>query len=145
MIPLSSKNQKIEYYVMDIKIEDEKLLICYADGREECIPFSRHNLSVFRNRMVIQAKENIDSCLGKIAKESFGVYFKRFVGVIGLLVGFYFLYNLDIHVIMKIVLAVLGLGASFFYYLVSEISLRVLDSSLCEALATEGYKEFKSI
>ena len=115
MIPLSSNNQKEEYYIMDIKIEDEKLFIYYADGREECIPFSKHNLGVFRNRMVIQAKENIDSCLNKIAKESFGVYFKRFMTVIGLLVGLYFLYNLDIHVIMKIILALLGLGVGLLF------------------------------
>ena len=110
-----------------------------ADGTSTEEPFTAHNLGVYRMKMVQEAKEKIEPFMDNLAKDSFFVFVKRYSAIIGGIVGLYFLYNFDIHIIMKIILTILAVLGEVAYYLYNELYLMVLSSDLDEVTAVEYY------
>lgn len=148
MIPMTGDSEKLKYYVTDVRKEGENLVTVYGDKSVDVTPFSEHNLNVVRNRMIEQAQAYLQDYYGFIAKEILSTCIKEFVALISGVVGLFFLYNVDIHTIMKIIITVLGLGGEAFYFFLNKIRLTILGMGASEAEATEFYinnlDEFRS-
>lgn len=89
--------------------------------------------------MVENAKENIGPYMDDLGKDSFFTFVKRYAAIIGGVVGLYFLYNVDIHLIMKIIITILVLLGELGYYLYNELYLSIIGREVIECLATEYY------
>lgn len=128
-----------QYFITDLECKDDKIVVTHANGSKEETKLTAHNLSFYRNRMIEQAEKSLPEFSRVLSKESFKVCAKKFGAIIGGLVGLFLLYNLDIHIIMKIIITILVLLGEAFYYLFSEILLGVMSPDCVETLATEYY------
>lgn len=128
-----------QYFITDIEQKDESLVITHADKSVEELKYTDHNLSFYRSRMIDQAKTHV-KCFGDtLSLESFKVYVKRVATIIAGIVGLYFLYNFDIHILMKIILTILLAFGELAYYLFNEVVLDLMSADSIETLATEYY------
>ncbi len=134
---LDEKNKS--YFITNIEVKDGKLIITRADGNITEENFTEHNLGFYRMQMINNAKENINPFMDDLSKDSFMVFVKRYAAIIGGIVGLYFLYNVDIHIIIKIIITILILLGEIGYYLFNELYLTIMHGDVCEALATEYY------
>lgn len=139
MIDMAMDEEKKEYFITEIEHDTEKITVTRADGNSTTEPFSSHNLGFYRSAMIDNAKENIGPYMDDLSKDSFFTYVKRYVAIIGGIVGLYFLYNVDIHIIIKIVITILILLGEVGYYLYNELYLNILGNEVMECLATEYY------
>lgn len=139
MLDFAKNETEEKTFIVDIECNDKEMIIKYADGRESHEPYTLHNYNVYRIRMEDQAKENLDYAYDEIAKDSFLVYVKRLIAIIGGIIAGIVIYNVDIHIIIKIILALLILLGEVLYYLYNEIYLSVLADDLQEVSATDYY------
>ncbi len=130
---------KEQYFITDIEVKDDKIIITRADGSKEESKLTDRNLGFYRSRMIDQAEKNLPNFSIELSKESFMVYVRRVGAIVGGLLSFFLLYNIDIHIIIKIILALLITLGEIFYYLWNEIVLSVMSNDCCETLATEYY------
>ncbi|MDE5888858.1 MAG: hypothetical protein K2H20_02440 [Bacilli bacterium] len=128
-----------KYFITDIETKEDKLIIKLADGTIEELKFTDHNLGFYRRRMIEQAKTKLPNFADVLSKESFLVYVKRVGAIIAGVLGLFLAYNVDIHIIMKIVLTILITLGELAYYLWNEIVLSVISEDCRETLATEYY------
>lgn len=139
MLDFAKNENEEKTFIVDIECNAKEMIIKYADGRESHEPYTIHNYNVYRLRMEDQAKENLDYAYDEIAKDSFLVYVKRLMAIIGGIIAGIVIYNVDIHIIIKIILALLILLGEVLYYLYNELYLSVLGDDLVEVLATDYY------
>ena len=139
MLPMTSDENKKKTYITNVQKEGENLITTYADKSTDTIPYSEHNLNVARMRMIDQARENIPFYHTFVAKEVASKLFKRYSAIILSLIGLFFLYNFDIHIIIKIILTILALLGNTLYYLYSKFIFIILGYGLEEVEATEFY------
>lgn len=139
MIDMAMEEKDKSFFITDIEFNDEILKVTRADGSVSEETFSYHNLGFYRNQMVNHIKDNIDSFMNELSKDSFFTFVKRYAAIIGGVVGLYFLYNVDIHLIMKIIITVLVLLGELGYYLYNELYLTIVGSEVIEGLAYEYY------
>lgn len=139
MIDMAMDEKEKGYFITDIEYNDEILKVTRADGSVSEEPFSYHNLGFYRNQMVNHIKDNINPFMDDLSKDSFFTFVKRYAAIIGGIVGLYFLYNFDIHIIMKIIITILVLLAEVGYYLYNELYLTLVGSEVIESLAYEYY------
>lgn len=139
MIDMVMDEKNKEYFITDIEYDDKVLKVTRADGTVTTEPFSYHNLGFYRTKMIENARLNINPFMDDLSKDSFFTFVKRYAAIIGGVVSLFFLYNVDIHVIMKIILTILiGLG-ELGYYIYNEIYLSIIGKQVIEGLATEYY------
>lgn len=134
---LDDKNKK--YFITDIEVREDKIIITKADESVSEEPYSGHNLGFYRTQMINYAKDNLDPYLDDLGKDSFFTYVKRYAAIIGGIVGLYFLYNFDIHIVIKILITILLTLGELAYYLYNELYLNILGAEVIECLATEYY------
>jgi len=134
---LDDKNKK--YFITDIEVRDDKIIITKADESVSEEPYSGHNLGFYRTQMINYAKDNIEPYMDDLGKDSFFTYVKRYAAIIGGIVGLYFLYNFDIHIVIKILITILLTLGELAYYLYNELYLNILGAEVIECLATEYY------
>lgn len=139
MIDMTLDEKNKEYFITQIEHDDIEIKVTIADGNSTTEPYSGHNLGVYRNKMVENAKENIGPYMDDLGKDSFFTFVKRYAAIIGGVVGLYFLYNVDIHLIMKIIITILVLLGELGYYLYNELYLSIIGREVIECLATEYY------
>lgn len=139
MIDMAMDEKEKGYFITDIEYNDEILKVTRADGSVSEEHFSYHNLGFYRNQMVNHIKDNINPFMDDLGKDSFLTFVKRYAAIIGGIVGLYFLYNFDIHIIMKIIINILVLLAEVGYYLYNELYLTLVGSEVIEGLAYEYY------
>lgn len=128
-----------KYFITDLEKKDDKLVVTHADARVEETKFTEHNLGFYRRRMIEQAKQKLPEFSIVLSKESFKAYVKRYGSLIGSVVGLFFLYNVDIHIIMKILLTILIVLGEAAYFVFNTIMLSVMQEDCRETLATEYY------
>lgn len=126
-------------FITDIEYDDKEIRITTADEKVTIIPFSEHNLGFYRLRMIENAKTYLGPCMDDIGRHSFFTYVKRVGAIIAGVMGMFLLYNVDIHIIMKIVLTILIALAEVGYYFYNELYLTVIGDEAAECLATEFY------
>ena len=129
MIDISKNEEESKYYVTDIKVNENEMIISYGDGREVHEKYTLHNLNFYRLRMIKQANEGIDYAYSVIAKDSFKIYAKRFLAMLAGIIG-------SVVTIIIIVLMLLGEGLYYFY---NEIYLYLLSEDLDEVEALNYY------
>ena len=139
MLDMVMDDNNKKYFITDIEVKDGKLIITRADGSVSEENYSLHNLGFYRSQMIRNAKENIDPYMDDLSKDSFFTFVKRYVVIISGIVGLYFLYNFDIHIIMKIILTILVLLGEVGYYLYNSLYLSIVGGEVLECLATEYY------
>lgn len=139
MIDMVMDEKNREYFITDIEFDDKVLKVTRADGSVSTEPFSYHNLGFYRTKMIENAKLNINPFMDDLSKDSFFTFVKRYAAIIGGIVGLYFLYNVDIHLIMKIILTILVVLGEAAYYLINQLYLILLSEQVSESLATEFY------
>ena len=139
MIDFARNEQEEKDFIIDITTAADTMTIKYADGHESTEKLSRHNLNFYRIRMEKQAEDNMDYAYDTIAKDSFKVYLKRFLAIIGGIISSIVVFNVDIHIIIKIILTLLILLGEVLYYLYNELYLAVLADDLSEIFATDYY------
>lgn len=139
MLDMTMDDKDKEYFITDIEYDDKVLKVTRADGSVSEEKFSEHNLGFYRLQMIKYAKENIEGYLDDIGKDSLLVFVKRYGAIIGGLVGLYFLYNVDIHLIIKIIIIILILLGEMAYYVLNSLYLSVVNMEALEVLATEYY------
>ena len=112
-LPLSRKLKcaKISDILSGDIYKDNEIVLTFADGHEEVMgPYSLHNMNFYRYRVQRQFYEFYDKYMNEMALESFKVCVKKFGSVALSLAGLFFMYNFDIHIIIKILLT-LGVAA----------------------------------
>lgn len=134
---IDDKNKK--YFITDIDVKDDILIITRADGNISEEPYTAHNLGCYRMKMIRYAKENINDYMTDLGKDSFKTLAKRYSTIIGGIIGLFFLYNFDVHIVMKIILTILILLGEVGYYLYNRLYLNVVAIELLECMATEYY------
>lgn len=139
MIDMVMDEKNRASFITDIEFDDKVLKITRADGSVSTEPFSYHNLGFYRTKMVENAELNINPFMDDLSKDSFFTFVKRYAAIIGGVVGLYFLYNVDIHLIIKIIITILVLLGEVAYYLFNQLYLIVLSDLVSESLATEFY------
>ena len=139
MLDMVMDDKNKQYFITNIEVRDGKLIITRADESVSEEPYSAHNLGFYRTQMIRNAKENIGPYMDDLGKDSFFTFVKRYAAIIGGIVGLYFLYNFDIHIVMKIILTILVLLGEVGYYLYNELYLSVVGNEVLECLATEYY------
>ncbi len=139
MLDMTMGEKDKEYFITNIEVKDGKLIVTRADGTISEETFSEHNLGIYRMRMVKEAKKKIGSYMDDLAKDSFFVFVKRYAAIIGGIVGLYFLYNFDIHILMKIILSILILLGEVGYFLYNELYLSIVGNEVLECLAMDYY------
>lgn len=139
MIDMVMDEKNRASFITDIEFDDKVLKITRADGSVSTETFSYHNLGFYRTKMVENAELNINPFMDDLSKDSFFTFVKRYAAIIGGIVGLYFLYNVDIHLIIKIILTILVVLGEAAYYLFNQLYLMVLSDLVSESLATEFY------
>lgn len=139
MLDMTMDDKDKEYFITDIEYDDKVIKVTRADGSVSEEKFLEHNLGFYRLQMIKYAKENIEGCLDDIGKDSLLVFVKRYGAIIGGIVGLYFLYNVDIHLIIKIIITILILLGEMAYYVLNSLYLSVVNMEALEVLATEYY------
>ena len=139
MIDMVMDEKNKEYFITNIEYDDKVLKVTRADGTVTTEPFSYHNLGFYRTKMIENARLNINPFMDDLSKDSFFTFVKRYAAIIGGIVGLYFLYNVDIHLIIKIILTILVVLGEAAYYLINQLYLILLSEQVSESLATEFY------
>ena len=139
MIDFTFDEKDKPYFITDIDYDDKIIKVTRADETITEEPFMGHNLGFYRMQMIKGAKNNIEKYMNDLGKDSFFTFVKRYTLIIGGIIGLYFLYNVDIHVVMKILLTILVLLGEVGYFLYNQLYLVVIGSEVMECLATEYY------
>lgn len=140
MVNMTLYDEEESSYIIDIRKKDNEIVLTFADGHEEVMgPYSLHNMNFYRYRAQRQFYEFYDKYMNEMALESFKVCVKKFGSVALSLAGLFFMYNFDIHIIIKILLT-LGVAAlEVFYYFVKHYDLLVISQELNRVEALETY------
>lgn len=139
MLDMVIDDKKKQYFITDIDVKDDKIIITKADGNVSEVPYTAHNLGFYRMQMIKYAKENINDYVSDLGIDSFKTLAKRYSAIVGGVIGLYFLYNFDIHIAMKIILTIFVLLGEIGYYLYNRMYLNVVAIELLECMATEYY------
>lgn len=139
MLDIAKDEEEAKSFIVGLDVVDGNIVVKYASGREETMSYSLHNLNFYRILVERQSKDNIDHALNNLAKDSFMVYVKRVVTIVAGIIGSIIVFNIDIHIIMKIIIVLLMLLGEAFYYFYNEIYLNILDDDLREMVALEYY------
>lgn len=126
-------------FITDLKLEDNKIIVTFADGHTTEEAYSPHNFSYYRNRLVDQAEEYSDRMINSCGVDWIKTQVKRVAGLIGGIVGLYFLYNFDIHILMKIIITLLAIGGELALFIYTHLYLNVLEDDSLEAFAYQEY------
>lgn len=139
MLDFAKNEEEEKSFIVDIETTPDTMIIKYADGHEVTEKLSKHNLNVYRYRMERQALANIDFAYDTLAKDSFVVCMRKLLAIVGGIICGIIFYNIDVHIIMRIVLYLLLLLGEAYYYIYSELFLSVLGDDLREVEATDCY------
>lgn len=139
MIDMTLLEKDKEYFITDIEVIDGKLVVTRADGSTSEEPFSEHNLGFYRNLMIKNANQYIGPYMDDVGKDSFFTYVKKYGAIIAGVVGLYFLYNIDIHIAIKIIISILVILGEIAFFLFNEFYLCIVGAEAMECMATEYY------
>ena len=140
MLDMTSKIEDKSSFITDIDHINDSIVVNYADGSvSQDEPYILHNYNVYRRRMEQQVYDYAEKHLDKLGIESFKLFLHRYIPIVGSLIGLYYLYNIDISVIMKILITILVLLGNGLNYIINEIWTIVLSYDFDQ---TEAYLEY---
>ena len=140
MVNMTLYDSEEEGYIVDLKVEDNHIKLYYADGHvEDMGPYSLHNFNFYRLRAERQFKEFYDKYMDEMGLQSFKVCCKKYGSVALDAIGLYFLYNFDIHIVIKILISLCMIGINIFYYFLKHYDLLVIGQELDRVEALEMY------
>ena len=139
MLDLTMDEKNKPYFITDIEYDEKEIRVTRADGRVEVEPFSAHNLGFHRTKMIENAKENIGPYMDELSKDTFFTVVKRYGSIIVDILGLFLLYNVDIHVIIKILITALVVLGELAYLFFNWLYLGLAGNEVMECLALEYY------
>lgn len=140
MVNMTLNDEEEVNYIIDIRRDDENIFILYADGHEEKVGISSlHNFNVYRYKLHKQFYDYYDKFLDQAGFESLKLYFKKYVELAISAIGLYFMYECDIHIIMKILISLGVFAFDIIYYFNVEYDLLLLNRELNRAEAINVY------
>lgn len=139
MIDMVMDEKDKQHFITDIDSNEKETVITYADGSTFTESFSLHNLGVWRTQMTDEASKYIGPYMDNVSKDSFFAFVKKYAAIILGVVGIFLLYNVDIHLVIKILLTILIVLVELMYQFYNFLYLTVLNSDVVELLATEYY------
>ena len=139
MVDMTRNKEEQESFITNINKDNDSLVVSYASGNETTERFSLHNMNYYRGKMEEQANMYVGKYLDKLSIKSFSIYVARVSSIILGLFSLFLSYNIDIHIIMKILLTILVALLEFGYYIYSDIKLDILYTQALEGMATEYY------
>lgn len=147
MVNMTLYDSEEDSYIIDIKVEDGHIKVYYADGHVDDVgKYSLHNLNFYRYRAERQYYEFYDKYMDQCGLESLKLYAKKYGSVAIDAISLYFLYNFDIHIVIKILISLAMIGINIFYYFLKHYDLLVLSQELDRVEALDLYfknkKEF---
>lgn len=140
MLDMTIYDDEQSSYIIDVKINDKGLIeLTFADGKTREEPYSEHNYSMYRDRMVEQAKKYADGAIVDLGYGWIKTQLLRWGALIGGIVGMFLLYNVDVHVIMRIVITLLAVIGEAAVFLATQFYLALLENESIEAFAYQEY------
>lgn len=140
MVNMTLYDSEEEGYIIDLKVEDYHIKLYYADGHVEDVgKYSLHNFNFYRLRVQRQFHEYYDKFMDQCGLESLKLYAKKYGSVALDAISLYFLYNFDIHIVIKILISLVMIGVNIFYYFLKHYDLLVLSQELDRVEALELY------
>lgn len=130
MVNFAQNDEEAQYFITDIDVVDDKIIVKYADQREVVEKYDLHTLNYYRLRMTNEIRQTIPAAISEIASSSFNAYLKRLGVIIGGIISGLLVYNIDINIIMKFVITGLILLGQAAYFICNEINLRFLSDNL---------------
>lgn len=143
MINMLFSDDKKEF-IRDIRIENDEIVLLMGDGSIKKEKFTVHNLQFYRLKMIQQAEDYLPNFLNRLSDESLKITIKKYLFIIGGIASMYLLYNIDIHIIMKIILSIIIILGEIGHFIYSECLLDILGNGVIEAFATKKYLECKN-
>ena len=140
MVNMTLYDDEEESYIVDIKKENDRIMVYYADGHADDMgPYSLHNMNFYRLRAQRQFHEFYDKYMDQAGLDSLRICIKKFGSIAVDAFGLFLLYNFDIHIIIKIILTIGMIGINIFYYFLKHYDLLVLGQELDRVEALELY------
>lgn len=143
MLDMTLNDNDRQSFITNIINENGELKIKYANGNIDSIYNSKHNLEVCRYRLEKQVKKYADKYLDRTNIQAIMVYIKRYSFLISSLLGLYYTYNIDIHIILKILITLFIIGANLFSFLVKEIHVKIIQDCINEVFASQYFLDNK--
>lgn len=140
MLDMTRYEEEQNDYIVDLKVNDDgNMVITYANGEVVEEKYTEHNYSFYRGKMVDQAIKYSDDAI-----KDLGIEWLKFEGIrYGLLLGgvvsMFFLYNVDIHVIIKIILAILVVLGEAVQLFFTQLGLASIEDDSIKAFAYNEY------
>ncbi|MGN1337704.1 MAG: hypothetical protein ACI4WW_04435 [Candidatus Coprovivens sp.] len=131
MINMATNKEDAANFITNVSVNDDntKFILTYGDGHIEYSDYvTDHNYNYYLNRLeqqFLNYKNNYIDFLSKIYTE---VITKRFIGSISALLGLFLSYNIDIHIVMKIIIWILIIIFGLGYRFMQQIKLMALDN-----------------
>lgn len=130
MVDFAQNDEDAQYFITDIDVVDNKIIVKYADQREVVEKYDLHTLNYYRLRMTNEIRQSIPSATSEIASSSFKAYLKRLSAIICGVISSVLICNTDINIIMKFIIVGLILLSEAAYYIYNEMYLRLLSDDL---------------
>lgn len=140
MLDMTEYVEEQDDYVVDVSLTDDgNMVITYASGRVEKEKYSDHNYGFYQGKMVNQAIDYADPMINSLGIEWIKTQAVRYGLLLGGIVGLYFSYNVDIHIIIKIILTILILAGEAVNLFLTQLGLVSIEDDSIVAFA---YKEY---
>lgn len=143
MINMTLDEKDEEFFITDVNFLDDDIEVTYADGHKINVGFCNdHMREFYRLKLEKQARDFVAPFLEQAGKDSLVLYIKKYAPIVVSLIGLYFLYNIDIHIIMKIILSIVIAIINGINFLSTQYDLFVLSEYIGEAFSLEYYLNY---
>lgn len=131
-------------YITNVEANDNKYIIHYADGHSaQGSTVSKHNYLFYLNKMEEQFMQYKDA-YEEVITYDYGMTLIKSIGIlITQIAMFPILYNIDIHIAIKIIIGLLYLSGTIFYNTYNKAKIVNYDKAIGNIRAVEYYLEHK--
>lgn len=141
MIDMTLDENDKRCYIIDFQVNDEELYVTRANGEIYVLSYTEHNLNSLRFAMIRQVREYSQKYIDVKEKESLDLLISEVRTFICGIIALFFLYSIDIHIIIKIILTIIVVLFELFYGLVKFYDICMLGEEFVECEALETYIE----
>ena len=142
MINMALNKKDEEYFITDVKFLEDDIVVKYADDHEEHVGFCNDHMKEFyRMKLLEQVRKYVEPFIEEAGKEALRAYIKKYGFIVAEVIEMYVMYNVDIHLIMKIIIGILLTLVNGIMYLAAEGDLLFLSDYVEEAFVLEYYAD----
>lgn len=140
MLNMTLNKKEEPYFITDVDFLPDDVCVKYADGHVENMGFCNDNIKEFyRRRLLEQVQKYVEPYIKEAGRVAFRAYIQKYGLIIAELVEIYALYNVDIHIVMKLILGVFLIFINGIMVLAAAGDLLLIGDTVGEAFALEYY------